>query len=143
MNFLTKGLLETPTNVHSIVKLILDESFCRLGTHYHGLGLCQLAVFSRVSGSGKHRDPRSCQTTDSMARYKPYTGNTQPQLDTQNILYLTHGEHCVNKAEGSESEEEILLQGTLLDGLPNWLDRLFEGSTRRYYINYWPDFPTK
>nr|CAG4650887.1 EOG090X049L [Simocephalus serrulatus]SVE94169.1 EOG090X049L [Simocephalus serrulatus] len=27
-----------------------------------------------------------------------------------------------------------------LDGLSNWLDRLFEGTTQRYYINYWPDF---
>lgn len=48
------------------------------------------------------------------------------------------------ESDTSESDdEEVLLQGTLLDGLPNWLDRLFEGSTRRYYINYWPDFPTK
>jgi len=29
----------------------------------------------------------------------------------------------------------------LLDGLQNWLDRLFEGSTYRYHINYWPEFP--
>lgn len=48
------------------------------------------------------------------------------------------------ESDTSESEdEEVLLQGDLLDGLPNWLDRLFEGTTRRYYINYWPDFPTK
>lgn len=43
--------------------------------------------------------------------------------------------------DNSESDEDILLQGTLLDGLPNWLDRLFEGSTQRYHINYWPEFP--
>lgn len=43
----------------------------------------------------------------------------------------------------SDSEEEVLLEGNLLDGLPNWLDRLFEGSTRRYHFNYWPDFPNK
>ncbi|XP_049866727.1 dnaJ homolog subfamily C member 16 [Pectinophora gossypiella] len=36
-----------------------------------------------------------------------------------------------------------LLQENLLDGLENWLDRLFEGSTHRYYINYWPDMTTK
>ena len=29
----------------------------------------------------------------------------------------------------------------LLDGLHLWLDRLFEGSTQRYYINHWPEFP--
>ncbi|XP_060523607.1 dnaJ homolog subfamily C member 16 [Cylas formicarius] len=45
-------------------------------------------------------------------------------------------------SSGSESEE-VLLQGSLLDGLPNWLDRLFEGSTQRYHINYWPEFPIK
>ena len=33
------------------------------------------------------------------------------------------------------------MQEHLLDGLPLWLDRLFEGSTQRYYINYWPEFP--
>ncbi|XP_044754562.1 dnaJ homolog subfamily C member 16 [Coccinella septempunctata] len=43
----------------------------------------------------------------------------------------------------SESDEEVLLEGNLLDGLPNWLDRLFEGLTRRYHFNYWPDFPNK
>lgn len=38
---------------------------------------------------------------------------------------------------------KILLEENLLDGLSNWLDRLFEGSTHRYFINFWPDFPTK
>lgn len=41
------------------------------------------------------------------------------------------------------SEPSILLEENLLDGLSNWLDRLFEGTTHRYYINYWPDFTTK
>lgn len=27
----------------------------------------------------------------------------------------------------------------VLNGLPNWLDRLVEGSIRRYYIPEWPD----
>lgn len=38
---------------------------------------------------------------------------------------------------------KILLEENLLDGCSNWLDRLFEGSTHRYFINFWPDFPTK
>jgi len=42
---------------------------------------------------------------------------------------------CVLK----DKEEEIRTEH-LLDGLPMWLDRLFEGSTTRYHINYWPDF---
>lgn len=37
----------------------------------------------------------------------------------------------------------ILYQDNLLDGLPMWLDRLFEGLTHRYYINYWPEFTAK
>jgi hypothetical protein len=30
---------------------------------------------------------------------------------------------------------------SLIEGLPMWLDRLFEGSTRRYQIDYWPEMP--
>lgn len=37
----------------------------------------------------------------------------------------------------------LLLQENLLDGLENWLDRLFEGSTHRYCVNYWPDMTSK
>lgn len=48
-----------------------------------------------------------------------------------------------NSEESDENEPTILLEENLLDGLSNWLDRLFEGTTHRYYINYWPDFPTK
>ncbi|KAL1137626.1 hypothetical protein AAG570_009322 [Ranatra chinensis] len=38
---------------------------------------------------------------------------------------------------------DVIFMENLLDGLPNWLDRLFEGTTHRYYVNYWPDFPAK
>ncbi|KAJ1527591.1 hypothetical protein ONE63_007554 [Megalurothrips usitatus] len=44
---------------------------------------------------------------------------------------------------GSDTSSGVLFQRNLLDGLPNWLDRLFEGSTHRYYVNYWPDFTGK
>ncbi|XP_068153166.1 dnaJ homolog subfamily C member 16 [Drosophila tropicalis] len=49
----------------------------------------------------------------------------------------------MSNSEESDSESKVLLEDNLLDGLSNWLDRLFEGTTHRYYINYWPDFPTK
>lgn len=45
--------------------------------------------------------------------------------------------------DGDGSGDDVLLQSHLLDGLPNWLDRLFEGTTHRFHINYWPDFPNK
>ncbi|KAF8571039.1 hypothetical protein P879_03199 [Paragonimus westermani] len=31
-----------------------------------------------------------------------------------------------------------ILEDELLDGLPNWLDRLFEGSLTRHYVSDWP-----
>lgn len=34
-----------------------------------------------------------------------------------------------------------IFEDQLLDGLQMWMDRLFEGSTYRYHINYWPEFP--
>lgn len=48
-----------------------------------------------------------------------------------------------DQATEAADDSKILLEENLLDGLSNWLDRLFEGSTHRYFINYWPDFPTK
>ena len=41
-----------------------------------------------------------------------------------------------------ESPDHLpIFEDQLLDGLQLWLDRLFEGSTYRYHINYWPEFP--
>lgn len=34
-----------------------------------------------------------------------------------------------------------IFEDQLLDGLQAWIDRLFEGSTYRYHVNYWPEFP--
>nr|SVE75054.1 EOG090X049L [Daphnia dolichocephala] len=41
---------------------------------------------------------------------------------------------------GLGSQTERLATDLALEGLPNWLDRLFEGTTQRYNINYWPEF---
>lgn len=46
-------------------------------------------------------------------------------------------------SDSSDSDEGVLLEGNLLDGFSNWLDRLFEGTTQRFHINYWPEFPIK
>lgn len=40
----------------------------------------------------------------------------------------------------AEPPPEYLLEDKLLDGFPNWLDRLFEGTTPRFYIEAWPEF---
>ncbi|XP_065351702.1 dnaJ homolog subfamily C member 16 isoform X2 [Cloeon dipterum] len=47
----------------------------------------------------------------------------------------------VKNGVNSDRYSNVVFKENLLDGLANWLDRLFEGSTYRYYINYWPDFP--
>lgn len=59
---------------------------------------------------------------------------------------FTYGKHKTNITSLFQEHDKysnVIFQGNLLDGLPNWLDRLFEGTTHRYSINYWPDFPTK
>nr|CAG4649242.1 EOG090X049L [Scapholeberis mucronata]SVE93548.1 EOG090X049L [Scapholeberis mucronata] len=59
---------------------------------------------------------------------------------------VERGEHSVSAhdeepliTEPLSSTNQSVSQLTL-SGLSNWLDRLFEGSTQRYYINYWPEF---
>lgn len=36
-------------------------------------------------------------------------------------------------------ESFILLEESLLDNFPNWLERLFAGKASRYYVKYWPN----
>jgi len=47
------------------------------------------------------------------------------------------------RQESLETEDErlnnIIFEEHLLDGLAGWLDKLFEGTTQRYHIQYWPD----
>ncbi|BES96863.1 DnaJ domain [Nesidiocoris tenuis] len=49
----------------------------------------------------------------------------------------------VEQGKPNDKMDDVIYLDQLLDGLPMWLDRLFEGSTHRYYLNYWPDFVTK
>lgn len=32
----------------------------------------------------------------------------------------------------------VLIDDLLLDGLNDWLDKLFDSKTHKYFINYWP-----
>lgn len=48
----------------------------------------------------------------------------------------------VNVAASLDSPDHLpIFEDQLLDGLQNWVDRLFEGTTYRYHVNYWPEFP--
>jgi len=55
--------------------------------------------------------------------------------DTHNLL---DEKPLLNSARSPA--DETVPEENPLDGFSNWLDRLFEGSTQRYYINYWPEF---
>ncbi|XP_075584769.1 dnaJ homolog subfamily C member 16 l(3)80Fg isoform X2 [Dermatophagoides farinae] len=39
----------------------------------------------------------------------------------------------------NNENDDVIFENNLLNGLPNWLDKLFDGSTTRYYINFWPE----
>lgn len=64
-------------------------------------------------GSISNRRPSSTQYTDSMCNDEEITG--------------------------LNDEGDVLFERHLLDGFPSWLEKLFGGTTTRYYINYWPD----
>lgn len=36
-------------------------------------------------------------------------------------------------------EQLVLLEESLLDNFPRWLEKLFAGKINRYYVKYWPD----
>lgn len=56
---------------------------------------------------------------------------------------LSDVEQGHRQENGVGKYDDVIYVENLLDGLPNWLDRLFEGMTHRYYLNYWPDFASK
>lgn len=45
-------------------------------------------------------------------------------------------------SDDSDTETPILLAGELLNGLNNWIDRVFDGTIRRIRVPNWPDLVT-
>lgn len=43
-----------------------------------------------------------------------------------------------DSSEDEDDDAKKLFQADLLNGLGNWLDRLCEGSLRRFRVEYWP-----
>ncbi|PNF40918.1 hypothetical protein B7P43_G14976 [Cryptotermes secundus] len=72
-----------------------------------------------------------------------FMGFDTSESDDTETSDLEQGSRLLDDATVSDKYSNVVFQGNLLDGLPNWLDRLFEGTTHRYYINYWPDFVPK
>ena len=48
---------------------------------------------------------------------------------------------CRQRRFDNSFSEVTIAAENLLDGLPIWLDRLFEGTTRRYHVDFWPEMP--
>ena len=60
------------------------------------------------------------------------SSDSDPELDPEQNLRR----RLIDDNESNKTKED-----KLLDGLPLWLDRLFEGSAQRYYIRTWPELP--
>ncbi|KAG1678845.1 DnaJ subfamily C member 16 [Nymphon striatum] len=80
----------------------------------------------------------------------------KPRGDIQNVINSNNGKFLgFDDSESENSDVEsgktednllkddslssVLFEENLLDNLPSWLDRLFEGSTKRYYFQVWPN----
>ena len=42
-------------------------------------------------------------------------------------------------SEGRAREENVMFEEELLQGLPIWMDRVFDGSVKKVRLNYWPE----
>lgn len=72
-----------------------------------------------------------------------FMGFDTSESDDTETSDIEQGSHHLDDASLLDKYSDVIFQGNLLDRLPNWLDRLFEGTTHRYHINYWPEFAPK
>jgi len=72
-----------------------------------------------------------------------FMGFDTSESDDTETSDLEQGNRHLDDVSVHDKYSNVIFQGNLLDRLPNWLDRLFEGTTHRYHINYWPDFAPK
>lgn len=59
-------------------------------------------------------------------------------FDSEDEDDLEAGTVALHRPARSENGE-VVFENNLLDGLSDWLERLFEGTTHRYNIQFWPD----
>uniref|UniRef100_A0A1B6DHU2 DnaJ homolog subfamily C member 16 n=1 Tax=Clastoptera arizonana TaxID=38151 RepID=A0A1B6DHU2_9HEMI len=79
--------------------------------------------------------------SDNPSGFGSFLGFDDSQSEESDLSDIEQG--LANGVQSNDKYSHVIFQENLLDGLPNWLDRLFEGTTHRYYINYWPDFAAK
>ncbi|KAK6030362.1 DnaJ domain protein [Ostertagia ostertagi] len=81
--------------------------------------------------------------------YHPMHTAGKKKQQNQHFLGFDDDEDITSDSDSDNgtAEDEVMLRRTgsavsvenVLNGFPNWLDRLLEGSIRRYYIPEWPD----
>ena len=60
-------------------------------------------------------------------------------FDSQDEEDIEAGVMTFRRPSPELDPSDIVFENNLLDGLPQWLERLFEGTTHRHGIQYWPD----
>ncbi|KAL0267986.1 UNVERIFIED_CONTAM: hypothetical protein PYX00_010093 [Menopon gallinae] len=101
-------------------------------SHASETDLTRMVKMTKSLGDG-------CNSNGKVGGFMGFDDTSDSDSDGNNVDI----ERGPKPVEENDKYSNIIFQGNLLDGLPNWLDRLFEGTTHRYSINYWPDFPTK
>lgn len=116
----TRSLNINPKNVVGTVLCL--NGFRQYFSMYHPKHAPSLVGFKNAANDQQHREStRSFLGFDSEA--------DDDSSDEENRTSAAAKEF-LNKKQLKVEE--------LLEGLPNWLERLFEGSIRRYYIPEWP-----
>ncbi|XP_063228337.1 dnaJ homolog subfamily C member 16 isoform X2 [Bacillus rossius redtenbacheri] len=92
-----------------------------------------------------HAKHPECMKVKGSKRMVKMTKHFSNQPSSKSGAFIGFDSSDSDDTETSDVEigNRHLDKSNLLDGLPNWLDRLFEGTTHRFHINYWPDFSPK
>lgn len=88
---------------------------------------------------GEH-EKKTLSIVDSIFSLQPrrVSENDFLSFDSEDEEDLEAGTVALRPNSTSDTEE-VVFENNLLDGLSDWLERLFEGTTHRYNIQYWPD----
>ncbi|RWS27457.1 DnaJ-like protein subfamily C member 16 [Leptotrombidium deliense] len=81
----------------------------------------------------KHRN-RDDESGGAFLGFEDSTEEENSDVEAGNLIFAK------NRLKAEEDAlSKVLFEENLLDALPRWLERLFEGTTHRYHIQYWPE----
>ncbi|VEL43743.1 unnamed protein product [Protopolystoma xenopodis] len=93
-------------------------------------------IFGRVFGfhSSDEEDESTLEETNQLRNRRAPSGVHCSDDDGDTDCSSSNEDY----SEGGAYFPGPLLESELLDGLSNWLDRLYEGSLRRFHVEQWP-----